>query len=109
MTNRSSASLQNLGQTPRTAPVSAGVRINLARAIVAVGDPTRERLVLEALANSPSGDAVFQIARRCLDADDLMHSVQSGDAEVAVVGVDLHGLSTPVIRALAHSRLPLVL
>jgi Flp pilus assembly CpaE family ATPase len=49
------------------------------------------------------------LVRRCLDADDLLASVNTRDVDAAIVSADLHGLGADAVRALAQVPIPIVL
>ncbi|MPZ49727.1 MAG: hypothetical protein GEU75_10625 [Dehalococcoidia bacterium] len=74
------------------------------RAILAVGNPARERELREALIAGG-----IAISERCLDGASLVERAQSLDADVALVSSDLHRLSPATLLSLREARLPLVL
>ena len=84
-------------------------RLDETRTLIAIGDPARERLVLQLLAEAVDDGPPLRLVRRCLDADDLLGSIQSGEIDAAIVSADLHGFGADVLRALAQVRIPLVL
>src|SRR5207237_9020204 len=51
----------------------------------------------------------LRVVRRCLDAEDLLSSVQAGELDAAIVSAYLHGFDIDALRALARVRIPLVL
>jgi Flp pilus assembly CpaE family ATPase len=85
------------------------LRIDQTRTLIAIGDPARERAVLQLLAETVEGGTQLRLVRRCLDADDLVTSVQAGELDAAIVSADLHGFGIDALRALARVRIPLVL
>lgn len=82
-----------------------GSLLPLFRLAVGLGDPERERLLLPSLGES--GD--FVVAERCLAADQLLASVESGRADAVLVAADLHRLTDGALTELAGTRVPLVL
>src|SRR5205085_7075119 len=82
--------------------------IDETRTLIAIGDPARERAVLQLLAETVDGTQL-RLVRRCLDADDLLGSLQSGEVDAAIVSADLHGFGVDALHALARVRIPLVL
>jgi Flp pilus assembly CpaE family ATPase len=82
--------------------------LNETRTLIAIGDPTRERLVLQVLAETVEDGPALRLVRRCLDAEALLGSIQAGEVDAAIVSVDLHGLGVDALRALAQVRIPLV-
>src|SRR5919198_5696609 len=84
-------------------------RIDETRTLIAIGDPARERLVLQLLAESVHDGPTLRLVRRCLDAYDLLSSVHNGEVDAAIVSADLHGLGMDALKALGQARIPLVL
>src|SRR5690242_5038275 len=84
-------------------------RIDETRTLIAIGDPARERLVLQLLAENVEDGIPLRLVRRCLDAKDLLASVEAGELDAAIVSADLHGFGIGALRALARVRIPLVL
>jgi MinD-like ATPase involved in chromosome partitioning or flagellar assembly len=84
-------------------------RLDETRTLIAIGDPARERLVLQLLAEAIEDGPPLRLVRRCLDVDDLVGSIQSGEIDAAIVSADLHGFGEDVLRTLAQVRIPLVL
>jgi hypothetical protein len=84
-------------------------RLDETRMLIAIGDSARERLVLQLLAETVENGPPLRLVRRCLDADDLLGSVNAGEIDAAIVSADLHGLGMDALSALAHVRIPLVL
>ena len=84
------------------------LRIDETRTLIAIGDPARERAVLQLLAETVDGTQL-RLVRRCLDAEDLLTSVQGGELDAAIVSADLHGFGIDALRALARVRIRLVL
>jgi Flp pilus assembly CpaE family ATPase len=84
-------------------------RLDETRTLIAIGDPARERAVLQLLAETLEDGPPLRLVRRCLDADDLLSSLQSGEVDAAIVSADLHGFGLDALHALAHVRMPLVL
>ncbi len=82
--------------------------LNETRTLIAIGDPTRERVVLQVLAETVEDGPALRLVRRCLGAEDLLGSIQAGEVDAAIVSVDLHGLGVDALRALAQVRIPLV-
>jgi MinD-like ATPase involved in chromosome partitioning or flagellar assembly len=74
------------------------------RAILAVGNPARERELREAL-----GAGGISVIERCLDGPTLDERAQDFDADVALAAANLHRLSAATLVSLRESRLPLVL
>lgn len=92
------------GTPPRVAP-----RLDQARAVVAIGDAQRERLILQLFADAAADGVALRVTRRCLDADELLGSIHEGEAEVAVVDADLHGLGADTVHRLVQLGVPLLL
>jgi Flp pilus assembly CpaE family ATPase len=84
-------------------------RLDDTRTLVAIGDAARERVVLQLLAETAEDGPPLRLTRRCLDAEDLVHAVHSGEIDAAIVSADLHGFGVDTLHALAHVRIPLVL
>jgi Flp pilus assembly CpaE family ATPase len=84
-------------------------RLDETRTLIAIGDPGRERAVLQLLAEDVYDGPALRLVRRCLDADDLLGSVPSGEVDAAIVSADLHGFGVDALHALARVRLPLLL
>lgn len=84
-------------------------RLHETRTLIAIGDPARERAVLQLLAEAVDDGLPLRLVRRCLDAKDLLGSVQSGEVDAAIVSADLHGFGVDALHALARVRLPLLL
>src|SRR5919205_1070854 len=90
-------------------------RLGVRQLVVGLGDSARERTVLDAVGGSLGSDQEaeqdwsFQVVRRCVTARDLLETLESGAADVAVVGTDLHGLGLDAVWAVTHTRVPLVL
>jgi MinD-like ATPase involved in chromosome partitioning or flagellar assembly len=92
-----------------SAPPIESSRLDEARAVIAIGDPARERLVLQVLADAAEDGPRLRVVRRCLDAEDLLATIQGGDLDAAIVCTDLHGLGAEALRTLACVRIPMVL
>ena len=108
MSSRAGATVD--GTVPRRrAPWPVAPRLDQTRAVIAVGDPHRERLVLQVFADAAEDGSPLRIVRRCLDADDLLGSIRRSEADLAVVSADLHGLGTEALRGLIESRVSLLL
>ena len=84
-------------------------RIDETRTLIAIGDPARERVVLQLLAETVEDGTPLRLVRRCLDAEDLLTSVQTGELDAAIVSADLHGFGIDALHALARVRIRLVL
>jgi Flp pilus assembly CpaE family ATPase len=84
-------------------------RLDETRTLIAIGDPARERVVLQLLAETLEDGPPLRLVRRCLAAEDLVGSVQAGEVDAAIVSADLHGFGIDAVQALAHGRMPLVL
>src|SRR5438067_11025275 len=80
-------------------------RIDETRTLIAIGDPARERVVLQLLAETVEDGTPLRLVRRCLDADDLLASVEAGELDAAIVSADLHGFGIDGLRALARVRI----
>lgn len=74
------------------------------RLAVGLGDPERERELLPALGEA--GDLV--VAERCLAADQLLESAQTGRIDAILLASDLHRLSGGTLAELVRTRVPLV-
>lgn len=74
------------------------------RVLLAIGDPERERRLLEGL----SGNGLV-VAARCLDGPSLAERAAGPDVDVALVSGELHRLTTATLIAVQEARLPLVL
>src|ERR1051326_1091202 len=59
-------------------------RLDETRTLIAIGDPARERVVLQLLAESVEDGPPLRLVRRCLDSEDLLGSVQAGDVDAAI-------------------------
>ena len=75
------------------------------RLAAGLGDPERERLVLSALQAADD----ITIVERCLSADQLLACANRGEADVILVGSDLHRLTEGRLEELGRTRIPLVL
>src|SRR5919201_95298 len=78
------------------------------RLLLAPGDSVRERSLIDAVAaqsvESDSGLVrSFQIVRRCVTASEALAGLETGQADVALLGTDLHGLSADVLRAITRT------
>jgi Flp pilus assembly CpaE family ATPase len=93
--------------TGRQVSTPARLRLDQARALIAISDPQRERVVLEALGSALEDGITFQVVRRCLDTHDLLASIP--EADVGIVSPDLHGLGAEALRGLAYTRVPVLL
>ncbi|HYU05494.1 MAG TPA: hypothetical protein VEL02_16750 [Jatrophihabitantaceae bacterium] len=79
------------------------------RTLIAIGDPVRERVVLQLLAETVEDGPPLRLVRRCLDAEDLLDSVQADEVDAAIVSADLHGFGVDALHRMAQIRIPLVL
>jgi hypothetical protein len=73
------------------------------RVLLAVGDPERERRLLDGL-----GTGGLSLAGRCLDAASLA-AVAQGDADVVLASTSLHRLTPATLLAVRQAGLPVVL
>jgi len=77
----------------------------VARLVVGIGDPERERRLLPGLAEA----ADLRIVERCLSADQLLETIAAGRADAALVAFDLHRLGSSALADLDASGIPRVL
>src|SRR5215204_5316810 len=89
---------------PQLTPQAMPPRLAETRVAIAIGDPIRERHFLEAAGQAAEGGAHIRVVRRCLDAGELFKAMREDDADVLVVGSDLHGLGTEAGQPLAAAR-----
>ena len=74
------------------------------RVLLAIGDPERERRLLEGLLGNG-----LVVTARCLDGPSLAERAGGPDVDVALVSGELHRLTTATLIAVQEARLPLVL
>ena len=74
------------------------------RVVVGLGNAERERRLVPGLIETGE----IAVVGRCLAADQLLETLQSDAADVALVALDLHRLNDSTLSALAATGVPLV-